>query len=156
MLSIVPCAIQQDLVVYLSCIYLVYICKSQTPNSSLPSSVQFSRSVVSDSLWPHRLQHTKPPCLLPFPGVLPSSYPLNCHPTISSSVAPFSCPQSFPALESFPMSQLFKSGGQSIRASASALAEPSFKSLNASQTPNPSSGHLLFQKFFLEDQLSTD
>ena len=54
------------------------------------------------------------------------------------------------------MSQLFESGGQSIGASASALADPSFKSLNASQTPNPSSGHLLFQEFFLEGQVSTD
>ena len=64
------------------------------------SSVQFSRSVVSDSLWPHEPQHTRPPCSSPTPGVQPNPCPLSwwCHPTISSSVIPFSsCPQSFPA-----------------------------------------------------------
>ena len=74
------------------------------------SSFQFSRLVVSDSLWPHELQHARPPCPSPTPGVYPSSCPLSrwCHPTISSSVVPFSsCPQSFPASGSFPMSQLF-------------------------------------------------
>ena len=86
-------------------------------------SVQFSRSVVSDSLWHHGLQHARPPCPLPTPGVYPNSCPLSrwCHPTISSSVVPFSCLQSFPASGSFPMSQLFTSGGQSIGASASVL-----------------------------------
>ena len=87
------------------------------------SSVQFSRSVVSDSLWPHELQHTRPPCPSPTPGVHPDPCPLSrwCHPGISSSVIPFSsCPQSFPALGSFPMSQLFAWGGQSIGVSASA------------------------------------
>ena len=85
------------------------------------SSVQFSRSVMSDSLRPHGPQHTRPPCLLPTPGVYLNSCPLSrwCHPTISSSVIPFSsCPQSFPASGSFQMSQLFTSGGQSIGASA--------------------------------------
>ena len=73
------------------------------------SSVQFSRSVVSDSLRPHELQHARPPCPSPTPGVLSDSCPLSqwCHPAISSSVVPFSsCPQSLPASESFPMSQL--------------------------------------------------
>ena len=85
------------------------------------NSVQFSRSVVSDSLWPHELQHTRPPCPSPTPGVHPNPCPLCrwCHPTISSSVVHFSCPQSFPALGSFPMSQLSISGGQSIGVSAS-------------------------------------
>ena len=81
------------------------------------SSVQFSCSVVSYSLWSHGLQHTRPPCPSPTPGVYSNSCPLSrwCHPTISSSVVPFSsCLQSFPASESFPMSQLFASGGQSI------------------------------------------
>ena len=81
------------------------------------SSVQFSRSVVSDTLWPHELQHARPPCPSPTPGVRSNSHPSSpwCHPAISSSVVPFSsCPQSFPASESFPMSQLFAWGGQSI------------------------------------------
>jgi len=85
------------------------------------SSVQFSRSVVSDSLWPHELQHTRPPCPSPTPGVHSDSHPLSqwCHPAISSSVIPFSsCPQSLPASESFPMSQLFAWGGQSTGVSA--------------------------------------
>ena len=80
--------------------------------------LQFSRSVVSDSLWAHGLQHARPPCLSPTPGVYSNSCPLSqwCHPTISSSVVPFSsCPQSFPASGSFQMSQLFASGGQSIK-----------------------------------------
>ena len=91
------------------------------------SSVQFSRSVVSDSLWPHEPQHTRPPCPSPTPGVQPNSCPLSqwWHPTISSSVVPFSsCPQSFPASGSFQMSQLFTSGGQSIGVSASTLVLP--------------------------------
>ena len=90
-------------------------------------SVQFSRSVVSYSLRPHELQHTRPPCLSPTPRVHPNPCPLSlwCHPTISSSFVPFSsCPQSFPVSGSFPVSQLFASGGQSIGASASALALP--------------------------------
>ena len=90
------------------------------------SSVQFSRSVVSNSLWPHRLQHNRPPCPLPTPGVYTNSCPLSrwCHPTISSSVIPFSCLQSFPASGSFLMSQFFASGGQSIGVSASASVLP--------------------------------
>ena len=80
------------------------------------SSVQFSHSVVSDSLWPHELQHSRPPCPLTTPGVHPNSCALSwwCHPAISSSVVPFSSwPQSLPASESFPMSQLLAWGGQS-------------------------------------------
>ena len=88
---------------------------------------QFSRSVVSDSLWPHELQHTRSPCPSPTSGVYPNSCPLSwwCHPAISSSVVPFSShPQSFPASGSFQMSQLFASGGQSIGVSASASVLP--------------------------------
>ena len=91
------------------------------------ASVQFSRSVVSDSLRPHEPQHARPPCLSPTPGVYPNSCPLNpwCHPTISSSVVPFSSHlQSFPASGSFPMRQLFASGGQSIGVSASTSVLP--------------------------------
>ena len=87
------------------------------------TSVQFNRSVVSDFLWPHELQHARPPCPSPAPGVHPNSCALSwwCHPTFSSSVIPFSsCPQSFPASGSFQMSKFFASGGQSIRVSASA------------------------------------
>ena len=83
---------------------------------------QFSRSVVSDSLWPHELQHARPHCPSPTPGVYPNSCPWNwwCYLTISSSVIPFSSRlQSFPTSGSFQMSQLFASGGQSIGASAS-------------------------------------
>ena len=90
-------------------------------------SVQFSCSVVSDSLRPHGLQHTRPPCPSPTPGVYPNLCPLSqwCHPTISSSVIPFpSCFQSFPASEFFQMSQLFASGGQSIGASPSTSVLP--------------------------------
>ena len=86
------------------------------------SSVQFSRSVVSNSLWPHQSQHARPPCPSPTPRVYTNSCPSSrwCHPAISSSVVPFSsCPQSLPASGSFQMSQLFTSGGQSIGVSAS-------------------------------------
>ena len=77
--------------------------------------VQFSLSVMSDSLWPHGLQHAEPPCPSPTPGVYSNSCSLSqwCHPTISSSVIPFSCLQSLPASGSFQMSQFFASGGQS-------------------------------------------
>ena len=88
---------------------------------------QFSRSVVSDSLQPHGLQHTRPSCPSPTPGVYSNSCPLSqwCHPTISSSVVPFSSHlQSFPASESFQMSQFFPSGGQSIGVSALASVLP--------------------------------
>ena len=91
------------------------------------SSVQFIRSVVPDYLRPHGLQHVRPPCLSPTPGVYPNSCALSqwCHPTISSSVISFSsCPQSFPASGSFQMSQLFASGGQSIGVSASTSVLP--------------------------------
>ena len=91
------------------------------------SSVQFSHSVMSDSLRPHGLQHARPPCPSPTPGVHPNSCPLSwwCHPTISSSVVPFSsCPQSFPASGSLQMSQLFASGGQCTGVSASTSVLP--------------------------------
>ena len=91
------------------------------------NSVQFSCSVMSDSLRPHELQHTRPPCPSPTPGVLSNSCPSSRwrHPAISSSVVPFSsCPQSLPASKSFPMSQLFTWGGQSIWVSALASFLP--------------------------------
>ena len=91
------------------------------------SSVQFSHSVVSDSLRAHGLQPTRPPCPSPTPGIYSNSCPLSwwCHPTISSSVVPFSsCLQSFPASGSFQMSQFFTSDGQSIRVSASTSVLP--------------------------------
>ena len=84
--------------------------------------VQFSHSVMSDSLWPHGLQHARPPCPSPTPRVDSNSCPLSwwCHPTISFSVVSFSYHlQSSPAPASFPMNQFFASGGQSIRVSAS-------------------------------------
>ena len=90
-------------------------------------SVQFSHSVVSDSLRPHELQHARPPCPSPAPGVYPNPCPLSrwCHPAISSSVLPFSsCLQSLPSSGSFPMNQLFTWGGQSTRVSASASVLP--------------------------------
>ena len=91
------------------------------------ASVQFSRSVVSNSLWPHGLQHARPPCPSPTPRVYPNSCPLSqwCHPIISPSVVPFSSHlQSFPASRSFPMSQFFTSGGQSIEVLASTSVLP--------------------------------
>ena len=95
-----------------------------TENISL---VQFSRSVMSDSLWPHESQHARPPCPSPTPGVYSNSCPLSrwCHPAISSSVVPFSsCPQSLPASGSFPMSQHLLWGGQSSGVSATASVLP--------------------------------
>ena len=91
------------------------------------SSVQFSHSVMSNSLWPHDLKHTRPPCPSPTPGAYSNSCPWSrwCHPTISSSVIALSSHlQSFPASGSFPMSQFFTSGGQSIGVSASASVLP--------------------------------
>ena len=91
-----------------------------------PYSVQFSRSVVSDSLQPHESQHTRPPCPSPTPGVHSNSHPSSqwCHPAISSSVIPFSsCPHSSQH-QSFPINQLFAWGGQSIAVSASASVLP--------------------------------
>ena len=94
--------------------------------SSVPL-VQFSRSVVSDSSQPHESQHARPPCPSPTPRVHSNGHPSSqwCHPAISSSVVPFSsCPQSLPASESFPVSQLFTWGGQSTGVSASASFPP--------------------------------
>ena len=89
-------------------------------------SVQFSCSVMPDSLQPHGLQHTRPPCPSPTPGVHSNSRTLSqwCHPAISSSVVPFCCLQSFPASGSFQMSQFFASGDQNIGVSASASVLP--------------------------------
>ena len=101
--------------------------KTKIMASSHISSVQFSCSVVSDSLQPHEPQHSRPPCPSPTPGVYSNSCSSSwwCHPTISSSVIPLSsCLQSFPASGSFPMSQFFASGGQSIGVSASASFLP--------------------------------
>ena len=93
---------------------------------ALFSSVQFTCSVVSDFLQPHELQHARPPCPLPTPGAYPDSCLLSrwCHPTNSSYVIPFSCPQSFPASGSIQMNQLLTSGGQNIVVSASTSVLP--------------------------------
>ena len=96
-------------------------------NSLMFSSIQFSSVAQLCSLQPHESQHARPPCLSPTPGVYPNSCPLSwwCHPAISSSViAFFSCPQSLPASGSFPVSQLFAWGGQSIGVSALASVLP--------------------------------
>ena len=100
---------------------------TKSPAALSISSVQFSHSAVSDSLQPHEPQHARPPCSSLTPWVYPNSCPLSqwCHPAILSSIVPFSsCPQSLPASESFPMSQLFAWGGQSIGVSASASVPP--------------------------------
>ena len=124
------------LLLLLSCFSSVQLCATletaahQAPPSlgfSLSQSVQFSHLVVSDSLRPHESQHARPPCPLPTPGVHPDSHTSSqwCHPAISSSVIPFSsCPQSLPASESSPMSQLFSWGGQSTGVSALASFLP--------------------------------
>ena len=99
----------------------IYIISKVIVYYLLACSVIISLFVMSDSLRPHELQHTWPPCPSPTPGVHPNSHPSRrwCHPAISSSVVPFfSCPQSLPASESFPMSQLFAWGGPSTGASA--------------------------------------
>ena len=104
-----------------------FVCISYPIVSDSFSLVQFSRSVVSDSWQPHEPQHARPPCPSPTPGVHPNPCPLSrwCHPTISSPVIPFSsCPQSFPASQSFQMSKLFPSGGRSIGVSASISVLP--------------------------------
>ena len=96
---------------------ILLVCNLPTPG------VQFSRSVVSDSLWPHGLQQARSPCPSPIPRACSNSHQSSqsCHPTISSSVVPFSsCPPSFPAAGSFPTSQFFTPGGQRIGVSASA------------------------------------
>ena len=101
--------------------------KENVIHNGIFSSVQFSRSVGSDSLWPHESQHARPPCPSPTPRVHPNSRPSSrwCHPAISSSVVPFSSrPQSLPASGSFPMSQLFAWGSQSIGVSALASFLP--------------------------------
>ena len=105
------------------------MCQNIPNNEYVPviTSVQFNRSVVSDSLWPHESQHARPPCPSPTPGVHSDSRPSSqwCHPAISSSVIPFSsCPQSTPASKSFPMSQLFAWGGQSTGVSVLASFLP--------------------------------
>ena len=106
--------------------WLIVKTKVLTPESTY-SSVQFSCSVMSDSLQPHEPQHARPPCLSPTPGVHSDSCPSSqwCHPAISSSVVPFSsCPQSLPASQSFPMCQLFTWGGRSTGVSALASFLP--------------------------------
>ena len=122
-----------DLKAYLPCswklssLYVNYFCLFVCFYLTSVQSVQFSCSVVSDSLRPHESQHTRPLCPSPTLGVYPNSCPSSqwCHPTISSSVVPFSsCPESLPASGSFPMSQLFAWGGQSIGVSASASVLP--------------------------------
>ena len=98
-------------------------CSSVASLVNIAVFIVFSHSVMSDSLWPHGLQHTRLPCPSPFPEACSNLCPLSqwCHPAISFSVVPFSsCPQSFPASGSFPVSQFFASGGQSTRPSASA------------------------------------
>ena len=109
------------------CNRIMLLCTQNEHNIVNQLSVQFSRSVVSDSLRPHESQHARPPCPSPTPRVPPGSRPSSqwCHPAISSSVVPFSsCHQSLPASESFPMSQLFAWGGQSTGVSALASFLP--------------------------------
>ena len=102
----------------------IFLSSSLQSSSILCNLVQFSHSVLSDSLWLHESQHARPPCPSPAPRVHSNSCPSSrwFHPAISYSVIPFSsCPQSLPASGSFPMSQLYTWGGQSIGVSASAL-----------------------------------
>ena len=112
----------QSLNYFLTQFYL-YIKSNRHEPLTLAIPVQFSWSVVHDSLWPHELQHARPPWPSPTPGVHPNPCPLSrwCYPTVSSSVVPFSsCPLSIPASGSFQMNQLFTSDGQSIGVSVSA------------------------------------
>ena len=128
----VPCRVQEKTYLDLKDKYNCQICIAPylikaNSHSVQFSSVQFSCSVESNSLWPYESQHPRPPCPSPTPGVHSNSCPSSqwCHPAISSSVGPFSsCPQSLPALGSFPMGQLFAWGGQSISVSASASVLP--------------------------------
>ena len=101
---------------------------SSTKSIHSLSHLLFSHSIVSNSLWPHGLQHARLPCPAPIPGACSNACPSSqwCHPTISPSVIPFSCLQSFPESGSFPMSQFFASGSQNIGASASASVLPVF------------------------------
>ena len=108
-------------------IALLWDWNENTFSSPVATAVQFSCSVMSDSLQPHGLQHARPPCPSPTPRVHPNPCPLSqwCYATIPFSVILFSsCPQSFPASGSFQMSQFFPSGGQSIGVSASASVLP--------------------------------
>ena len=124
------------------------------------SSALFSCSVMSDSLGPHGLQHARPACPSPTPGAYSDSCPSNrwCHPTISSSVVPFSsCPQSFPASGSFPVNRFFTSGGQSIGVSASASVLPMniqdwFPLGRTSWISLQSKGYQVVNKYFLSEQ----
>ena len=99
---------------------------SSTKSIHSLSHLLFSHSIVSNSLWPHGLQHARLPCPAPIPGACSNACPSSqwCHPTISPSVIPFSCLQSFPESGSFPMSQFFASGSQSIGVSTSASVLP--------------------------------
>ena len=140
-----PCVFQRDFSVTLPCLQplVSYLALSVKPHGeesvvysgfvfwlirpSQFSSVQFSHSVMSDSLWPHESQHARPPCPSPTPGVYSNPCPPSwwCHPTISSSVIPFSsCPQSLPASGLFPISQLCTWGGQNTGVSVSASVLP--------------------------------
>ena len=105
----------------------IFLMEWEWTSKGIVRLVQFSRSVMSNSLRPHESQHARPPCPSPTAGVHPNPYPLNrwCHPIISSSVIPFpSCPQSFPASGSFQISQLSASGDQIIGVSASTSVLP--------------------------------
>ena len=113
--------------IYFCFLYIHFLILDSTWSDSI-SSVQVSRSIMSDSWWPHESQHARPPCPSPTPGVHSDSHPSSqwCHPAISSSVVPFSsCPQSLPASEFFPMSQLFAWGDQGVSALASFLPKKS-------------------------------
>ena len=112
--------------VWRAIVHRVTKCQTWPSTYACKLSVQLSRSVMPDSLRPHRLQHARLPCPSPTPGVYSESCPLSqrWHPTISSSVIPFSCLQSFPASGSFQMSQFFASGGQRFGASASTAVLP--------------------------------
>ena len=122
-----PCGATEHCSSYFASLFTIISAFLQVRHSVQFSSIQFSCSVMSDSLWPHGLQHARPPYPSPTPRAYSNSCPLSrwCHPTISSSVIPFSsCPQSFPASGSFPMSQFFASGGQSTGISASTSVLP--------------------------------